>query len=60
MNKDNTHLLTYQDKEIILIGTAHVSKESADLVKQVIEEERPDTVSVEQISVDYTEKTLAG
>ncbi len=53
MNKDNTHLLTYQDKEIILIGTAHVSKESADLVKQVIEEERPDTVSVELCESRY-------
>lgn len=34
-------------KEIILIGTAHVSKESARLVTQVIESERPDTVCVE-------------
>ncbi|MBI9091540.1 MAG: TraB/GumN family protein [Desulfobacterium sp.] len=34
-------------KEIILIGTAHVSKESAKLVTDVIENERPDTVCVE-------------
>ncbi|ACN14347.1 TraB [Desulforapulum autotrophicum HRM2] len=34
-------------KEIILIGTAHVSKESALLVTRVIESERPDTVCVE-------------
>ncbi|MDM8538298.1 TraB/GumN family protein [Desulfobacterales bacterium HSG17] len=36
-----------EDKEIILVGTAHVSKESAELVKSVIESEKPDTVSVE-------------
>ena len=43
----NRHRLTFEDKEIILIGTAHVSRESADLAEQVIEEERPDTVCVE-------------
>jgi len=41
------HRLTYEDKEIILVGTAHVSRESADLVDQVIKEEEPDTVCVE-------------
>jgi pheromone shutdown-related protein TraB len=41
------HLLTFEDKEITLIGTAHVSKESADLVGRVIEEQKPDTVCVE-------------
>jgi pheromone shutdown-related protein TraB len=35
------------DKEILLIATAHVSKESAELVKKVIEEERPDSVCIE-------------
>jgi len=35
------------DKEIILVGTAHVSRESADLVEKVIMEERPDGVCVE-------------
>ncbi len=34
-------------KEIILIGTAHVSRESARLVKEIIHEEKPDTVCVE-------------
>jgi pheromone shutdown-related protein TraB len=43
----NIHRLTHEDKEIILVGTAHVSKESADLVGQVIKEEEPDTVCVE-------------
>ncbi|WRR94329.1 TraB/GumN family protein [Sinanaerobacter sp. ZZT-01] len=44
---ENITRLDYQDKEIILIGTAHVSRESAELVKQVIEEEHPDSVCVE-------------
>ncbi len=34
-------------KNITLIGTAHVSKESAELVKDVIHGEKPDTVCVE-------------
>ncbi len=41
------HVLTVQDKTIILVGTIHVSRESADLVRAVIEEERPDAVCVE-------------
>ena len=35
------------DKEITLVGTAHVSKESVELVEKVINEEHPDTVCVE-------------
>ncbi|WP_170008512.1 TraB/GumN family protein [Bacillus fonticola] len=34
-------------KEFILIGTAHVSKQSAEQVKEVIEAERPDSVCIE-------------
>ncbi len=39
--------LNLDAKEFILIGTAHVSKNSAELVKEVIELERPDSVCVE-------------
>jgi pheromone shutdown-related protein TraB len=35
------------NKEIIIIPTAHVSKKSAELVEKVILEEKPDTVCVE-------------
>jgi pheromone shutdown-related protein TraB len=35
------------EKEIFLIGTAHVSKESVDLVMDVIKRENPDVVAVE-------------
>jgi pheromone shutdown-related protein TraB len=34
-------------KEIILVGTAHISQDSVDTVRRVIEEEAPDTVCVE-------------
>jgi len=50
---DNIHRLTFEDREITLIGTAHVSRESADLVIRVIEEEKPDTVCVELCESRY-------
>ncbi len=40
-------IIKYNEKTIILIGTAHVSKESARLVKKTILENKPDTVCVE-------------
>ncbi|MCG8591544.1 MAG: TraB/GumN family protein [Proteobacteria bacterium] len=43
----DVHILTLDGREIILIGTAHVSRESADLVRDVIEKERPDVVCIE-------------
>ena len=39
--------LNYNGKEIILIATAHVSQESVDLVKRVIDEEQPDSICIE-------------
>lgn len=53
INNDNKHRLTCEDKEITLVGTAHVSKESADLVARVIEEEEPDTVAIELCEARY-------
>ena len=46
-NNHNLTHLKFDAKEFILVGTAHVSKESARQVKSVIEEEKPDTVCVE-------------
>ena len=43
----DVHRVHVEDREFILIGTAHVSQESADLVRQVIEGEQPDCVCVE-------------
>jgi len=53
INNDNIHRLTFEDREITLIGTAHVSRESADLVVKVIEEEKPDTVCIELCESRY-------
>ena len=39
--------LELHGKEIVLVGTAHVSQESVVTVRQVIEKEEPDTVCVE-------------
>lgn len=47
MFSENIHKLEVEGKEIILIGTAHISPKSVQEVKEVIEEERPDTVCVE-------------
>jgi pheromone shutdown-related protein TraB len=49
-NCNNVHRLRVQDKEIILVGTAHVSRESTRLVEEVITAEKPDTVCVELCS----------
>jgi pheromone shutdown-related protein TraB len=46
-NNANKDFLTYEGKNIILLGTAHVSADSAELVERVIREEKPDTVCVE-------------
>jgi pheromone shutdown-related protein TraB len=35
------------DREFIIVGTAHISRESADLVREVVEKEQPDCVCVE-------------
>jgi pheromone shutdown-related protein TraB len=43
----DVHIVQQQNRQIILVGTAHVSQKSVDLVQQVIEEERPDCVCVE-------------
>lgn len=47
------HRLEYDGKTIILVGTAHVSKESAIQVSQVIQDEQPDTVCVELCQSRY-------
>jgi pheromone shutdown-related protein TraB len=47
LNSEMLHHLEYDGKRIILVGTAHVSKGSVDLVQSVIREVKPDTVCVE-------------
>lgn len=50
---ETVHRIQVEDKEIILIGTAHVSKNSAEEVKQIIEQEKPDSVAVELCNSRY-------
>ena len=43
----NVVRLTTSGKSIILVGTAHVSRDSVEQVRQIISEEKPDRVCVE-------------
>lgn len=52
-NQEMVHRLSTDDKEVLLVGTAHVSKDSVTLVKDVIEAEQPDTVCVELCESRY-------
>ena len=44
---DRVRFLAVDGKELVLVGTAHVSRESTELVRRVIEQERPDRVCIE-------------
>lgn len=46
-NNNCTEIVLSEEKTVKLIGTAHVSKESADYVQKIILEKKPDTVCVE-------------
>ncbi len=41
------HILFDENKELYLIGTAHVSQNSVDLVERIITDKDPDTVAIE-------------
>ncbi len=51
------HLICADGKEIILIGTAHVSHDSVNEVQQVIDEFLPDEICVELDNGRYRSKT---
>lgn len=52
--QQNVDLITTADgRSIYLVGTAHVSKQSADLAEEVIRKYRPDTVAVELCESRY-------
>ena len=44
---DPVTVLSHGDKQLYLLGTAHVSRKSVEDVRRVIHEVRPDTVCVE-------------
>jgi pheromone shutdown-related protein TraB len=43
----DVHILNVGGRRFVLVGTAHISQQSVDLVRVVIERERPDCVCVE-------------
>ncbi len=47
--QENTdiHRIVLDDREFVLVGTAHISQDSVDTVKAVIQDEQPDTVCIE-------------
>ena len=44
---EDVQIVKLNGREFIIVGTAHISRKSADLVKEVIESEKPDVVCVE-------------
>ena len=44
---DDVHILHHEGRTFYLVGTAHISQESVDLVQQVISQEQPDCVCLE-------------
>ena len=46
-DSSDIHIVHQDDREIILVGTAHVSQKSVDLVRHIIHHEKPDCVCVE-------------
>lgn len=51
--EENVDLFEFDNKKVYLIGTAHVSASSADLVEKVIREVKPDTVCLELCEPRY-------
>ena len=47
ISNDVTHIIFEDGKELHLIGTAHVSKESVQIVENTINEIKPDAIAVE-------------
>jgi pheromone shutdown-related protein TraB len=54
MNDSSIKVIEINDKKIILVGTAHVIKESVEKVKQAIEEYKPDKIAVELCDSRYS------
>jgi len=53
LEHQNISRIKLDDREIILVGTAHVSRDSIDLVERTIDLEKPDTVCVELCKPRY-------
>lgn len=44
---DDVAVIQRENQTVLLVGTAHISRESADLVEEIIEQEQPDLVCIE-------------
>lgn len=44
---EDVALIRNRDQTILLVGTAHISQQSVDLVKKIIEQEQPEAVCIE-------------
>jgi pheromone shutdown-related protein TraB len=44
---DRVSVITVDDRQVYLVGTAHVSKESVDDVRRTVEQVNPDTICIE-------------
>ena len=53
MTSENVHRLDLGGRQLILVGTAHVSRQSAAEVEAIIESEKPDTVCIELCPARY-------
>jgi pheromone shutdown-related protein TraB len=49
----DVHVVAREGREFVLVGTAHISRESVGLVREVIENEQPDRVCIELDSRRY-------
>jgi pheromone shutdown-related protein TraB len=47
LSDNNVDTITIDGREIVLVGTAHVSTQSVELVERVIREYKPDSVAIE-------------
>jgi pheromone shutdown-related protein TraB len=47
LSSDDVRVVRLGEREIVVLGTAHVSRESVDLVRSAVSELRPDVVCVE-------------
>jgi len=50
---ENVHIVDYEGKKIYLVATAHVSKDSVELVKNVVDEVKPDSICIELDEARY-------
>ncbi len=51
--RENVTLLRVDSREIYLVGTAHVSRSSAELVSSIIQEVSPDRIGIELCAARY-------